>query len=132
MRVWRTGVVALLVIGLSTSAFAGDLGASIAKAVEQEAQRAQPERTSQTLIWTGSAMFVGGMVVGIYGFVKGSNGEFSQFGEADATNPKLGTAGLITAFAGGVLMFLGSHKSTKAPDVTIGAGQVKVFKQISW
>src|SRR5437879_2562514 len=107
MRAWRTGMVALLVIGLSTSAFASDLGTSIAGAVEQQAQNAPPARRSQTLIWTGSAMFVGGMVVGLYGFVKNENGEFSQFGEADATNPKLGTAGLITAFAGGVLMFLG-------------------------
>ena len=45
-------------------------------------------------------MFVGGMAVGLYAFLNNKNGEFPEFGEAEATNKPLGTAGLVTAFAG--------------------------------
>ena len=135
MRGLQTGIAALLIIGLATSAFAGDLQQSIAKAAEQQQQqeeRASSRGTSKPLVWLGSALFVGGMAVGLYSFINNKNGGFSEFGEANAVNKKLGAAGLATAFVGGTLIFLGSHRASHSPSVTIGAGQVKVLKQLSW
>jgi hypothetical protein len=133
MRALRTAVAALLVLGLATSAFAGDLQQSIANAAQQPSPppRTPSKGPSKALVWTGAAMFVGGMTFGLYSFINNTNGGFAEFGEANAVNKKAGTAGLATAFGGGVLMFLGSHRSN-SPSVTIGAGGVKVSKQISW
>jgi hypothetical protein len=135
MRALRTGIVALMAIGLATSGFAGDLQQSIAKAAQQpqQQQRASSNRdSSKPLVWAGTALFVGGMAVGLYSFINNQNGQFAEFGEADAVNKSLGAAGLSAAFAGGVLIFLGSHHAKRSPSVTVGAGQVKVFQQISW
>jgi hypothetical protein len=132
MRVLRTGIVALVVIGLATSAFAGDLQQSIAKAAQtQQPERAPSKGTSKPLVWAGSALFVGGMAVGLTAFIKNQNGKFAEFGEANAVNKKLGAAGLATAFGGGVLMFLGSHQKS-SPSVTVGNGRVGVSKHVSW
>ena len=133
MRVLRTVIVALIVIGLATSAFAGDLQQSVANAAQQPPppQRAPSKDTSKALVWTGAALFVGGMAFGLYSFINNTNGGFAEFGEANAVNKKAGTAGLATAFGGGVLIFLGSHRSS-SPSVTVGPGQVRVSKQISW
>jgi hypothetical protein len=135
MRVLRTGIVALVVIGLATSAFAGDLQQSIARAAQQQRQqqeeRAPSKGASKPLMWAGAALFVGGMAVGLTAFINNQNGEFSEFGEANAVNKKLGAAGLATAFGGGVLMFLGSRQPN-SPSVTVGIGRVSVSKQVSW
>jgi uncharacterized membrane-anchored protein len=136
MRVLRTGIVALVVIGLATSAFAGDLHESIAKAAQtqqppQQQERAPSKSKSKVLMWSGAALFVGGMAVGLTAFINNENGEFAEFGEANAVNKELGTVGLVTAFGGGVLMFLGSRQSN-SPSVTVGAGKLKVSKRISW
>jgi hypothetical protein len=134
MRALRTAVVALLVLGLTTSAFAGDLQQSVANAAQQQPSpppRTSSKDTSKALVWTGAALFIGGMTFGLYSFINNKNGGFAEFGEANAVNKKAGAAGLATAFGGGVLIFLGSHRSN-SPSVTIGAGGVKVSKQISW
>ncbi|MBI3490268.1 MAG: hypothetical protein HY047_00465 [Acidobacteria bacterium] len=135
MRTLRTTVVALLVFvlsGLGTSALAADLTESIAKAA-QGAQTPPPQTGgSKAVVWTGTAMFVGGMTVGLFSFIKNENGSFSEFGEADATRRRLGAAGLSAAFAGGVLIFLGSHQMKHSPSVAVGAGQVTVSKRVSW
>ena len=133
MRALRMAVAALLVLGLTTSAFAGDLQQSVANAAQQPSPppRTPSKGPSKALVWTGAALFVGGMTFGLYSFINNTNGGFAEFGEANAVNKKAGTAGLATAFGGGVLMFLGSHRSN-SPAVTIGAGGVKVSKQISW
>ena len=133
MRALRTGIVALIVIGLATSAFAGDLQQSIARAAEQQSQGRAPSTSTsrKPLVWVGSALFVGGMTLGLYSFINNKNGGFAEFGEADAVNKKVGAAGLATAFGGGLLIFLGSHHPN-APSVTVGAGRVGVSKQISW
>ena len=136
MRVLRTGIVALVVFGLATSAFAGDLQQSIAKAAQtqqppQQQERTPSKSTSKALMWTGAALFVGGMVVGLTAFINNENGEFAEFGEANAVNKQLGAAGLATAFGGGVLMFLGSRQAN-SPSVTVGPGKVKVSKRVSW
>jgi hypothetical protein len=121
------------VIGLATSAFAGDLQQSVANAAQQPppTQRAPSKDTSKALVWTGAALFVGGMTFGLYSFINNKNGSFSEFGEANAVNKKLGTVGLATAFGGGVLMFLGSHRSN-SPSVTVAPGRMSVSKHVSW
>jgi hypothetical protein len=132
MRVLRTGIVALVVIGLATSAFAGDLQQSIARAAQQPPPATAPSKSaSKPLMWAGAALFVTGMTVGLTAFIKNQNGQFAEFGEANAVNKKLGTAGLATAFGGGVLMFLGSRRAN-SPSVTVGVGRVSVSKQVSW
>jgi len=132
MRALRTMIAALLVLGLSTSGFAGDLEKSLAKAAEQADTSSQKTAGSKAAVWAGAALFVGGMTVGLTSFINNKNGQFSEFGEANAVNKKLGAAGLSAAFAGGVLIFLGSRQAKRAPSVTVGAGQVTVFKQVSW
>jgi len=136
MRVLRTGVLALLISGLATTAFAGDLQQSIAKAAQtqqppQQQPRAPSKSKSKALMWTGAALFVGGMAIGLTAFINNENGEFAEFGEANAVNKELGTVGLATAFGGGVLMFLGSRPSN-SPSVTAGVGRVGVSKKVSW
>jgi hypothetical protein len=137
MRSLRTGLIAWLAFGVATQAFAGDLQQSIAKAAEQQPQqqeeRAPARSSNKPLVWTGAALFVTGMTVGLFSFINNQNGTYSEFGEANAVNKPVGAAGLGMAFAGGTLMFLGSHRAAKrAPSVTIGAGHVQVSKQISW
>ena len=132
MRALRTAVAALLVLGLTTSAFAGDLAKSIAKAAQQEATRPQKSGGSKALVAAGAGLFVGGMAVGLYAFMNNTNGEFAEFGEANAVKKKIGAAGVGAAFAGGMLIFLGHNRATHSPSVTVGAGQVTVSKHISW
>ena len=136
MRVLRTGTVALVLIGLTSSAFAGDLQQSIAKAAQtqqppQQQQKAPSKSKSKALMWTGAGLFVGGMIVGLTAFINNENGEFAEFGEANAVNKELGTVGLATAFGGGVLMFLGSRPSNSS-SATAGIGRVGVSKKVSW
>lgn len=133
MRAVRTAVAALLIFALATAAFAGDLRQSIDKAAQQPQERTPSKSTySKPLVWTGAALFVGGMTFGLYSFINNTNGGFSEFGEANAVNKKAGTVGLATAFGGGVLMFLGSHKSSKSPSVSVAGGRVSVSKRVSW
>jgi hypothetical protein len=132
MKPFGPAVAALLVLGLTTSAFAGDLEKSIAKAAQQEQTQAQNRGGSKALVAAGTGLFVGGMAVGLYAFMNNTNGEFPEFGEANAVNKKLGAAGVSAAFAGGMLIFLGRHRAAGSPSVTVGAGQLKVFKRISW
>ena len=42
-------------------------------------------------MWSGTAMFAGGMSYGLYEFINNENGSYSEFGEAAATNKKGGT-----------------------------------------
>jgi hypothetical protein len=132
MRALRAAVAALLVLGMTTSAFAGDLEKSIAKAAQQEETRSQKKGGSKALVAAGSGVFVAGMAVGLYAFINNKNGEFAEFGEANAVNKKLGAAGLSAAFAGGLLIFLGRDRAKRSPSVTVGPGQVAVSKRISW
>jgi hypothetical protein len=131
MRNLRTVVAAILIAGLSTSAFAGDLEKSLAKAAQQEETRSQKNGGSTALMAAGAGLFVGGMAVGLYAFINNKNGQFAEFGEANAVNKKLGAASVGAAFAGGMLIFLG-RRARHTPSVTIGPGQVTMSKRISW
>lgn len=132
MKALRTAVAALLVLGLTTSTFAGDLEKSIAKAAQQEATRSQKNGDSKAIVAAGAALFIGGMAVGLYAFMNNTNGEFAEFGEANAVKKKFGAAGVGAAFAGGMLIFLGHNRAKPLPSVTVGAGQVTLSKHISW
>jgi hypothetical protein len=131
MKLLRLFTIWLLIGGLSMPAFAGDLRESAAKAAE-EAAKTQSQERSKALTWTGASLFVGGMAVGLYGFLNNKNGEFPEFGEAEATNKPLGTIGLVTAFVGGTLMFLGSPRSSRVPSVTVEPVKVTVTKKLTW
>jgi hypothetical protein len=132
MNTLRTAIAGILILGLSTSAFAGDLEKSIAKAAQQEETRSRKSGGGKVLVYTGAGMFIGGMTVGLLAFMNNTNGEFAEFGEANAVNKKLGAAGLLTAFGGGLLVYLGHERTKGAPSVTVAPGQVKVSKQLSW
>ena len=140
MRILRIGTAVLVVVSLAVSASAGDLQQSIAKAVQQtrqqEEEKSRPKSYSKPLVWGGTALFVTGMTVGLFAFIDNENGDFAEFGEANAVNKPLGAAGLATAFVGGTMMFLGSHRGAKAakraPSVTFGAGHVGVMQHVSW
>ena len=131
MKTLRTTVAWLVILGLSTSAFAGDLRSSAEKAAaEQEQSSNKP--MPKAYLWTGTALFVGGMTVGIYAFLKNRNGDIPRFDEATATNKPLGAAGLGLAFLGGTILFLGERQSRRAPSITVSPGGVSVTKRLTW
>ena len=132
MRTLRIIVAWFVIAGLSTSAFAGDLQTSIARAAQQQAQSGGSQPIPRTYLWTGSALFVGGMTVGIYAFLHNRNGAIPTFDEATATNKPLGAAGLGMAFVGGTVLFLGARHARQAPTLTFGPGKATVSKQVSW
>jgi len=132
MKTLRTAIATVLILGLSTSAFAGDLAKSIAKAAQQEETRTQKSGSSKALVYTGAGLFIGGMTVGLLAFMNNTNGKFAEFGEANAVDKKLGAAGLLTAFGGGVLVYLGHERGKRMAAVTVAPGQMKISKQISW
>lgn len=133
MNLLRTVTIWVLIAGLSTPAAADTLRDSIAKAAREEA-RAQSNGPSKALTWTGATLFVGGMAVGLYAFLNNKNGEFPEFGEAEATNKPLGAAGLVTAFAGGTLLFLNSRRGSpsRGPNVTVGPERLTVTTKLTW
>ena len=131
MRTLRIIVVWLVIVGLSTSAFAGDLQTSVAKAAQQQASSGG-KPIPKGYLWAGSALFVGGMTVGIYAFLHNRNGDIPRFNEATATNKQLGAAGLGLAFAGGAILFLGSRDAKQSPTLTFGPDKVTVSKQLTW
>lgn len=79
----------------------------------------------------GAALFVGGMTYGLYQFINNSNGSYSEFGEAAATNKSAGALGLSVAFAGGVMMLVGHH-AKQMPSLTFGAKRVGLAKKVTW
>jgi hypothetical protein len=146
MKILKIAIVSWLVFGLAAPALAGpqgtgpsprkDVGSSfssgvIARAVQQTAPPQERGPIPKQYLWPGAALFVGGMALAFNGFLNNKNGKFPEPGEATATNKKLGAAGLVTAFAGGTLLFLGT-KARSAPSITFGPGRLTVSKQLSW
>jgi hypothetical protein len=136
MTLFRTIGVTMLAVAISTSAVAGDLRKSINRAVEQQEQpqnpRGQPNPIPKPYLWAGTAMFVGGMAVGLYAFMHDKNGQFPGTDEYYATNRGLGAAGLLTAFGGGAALFIGKHQANKSTTFTVNRGGVTVSKRLSW
>ena len=135
MNIARVGFVAALVVGLASPSFGGDLRESVAKAAQQQPVPAPPSASggSKGLVWTGGLMFAGGMAVGLFAFINNQNGEFTEFGEkgeANAVNKPLGAAGISVAFAGGLMMYAGSHRAQRLPTVVVNRGGVRMVKRL--
>src|SRR5262245_39221745 len=136
MRLLRIVITWLLVIGIGAPALAGDLRKSIENAAAAQAAQPQEQAPSRPMpkayLWIGSALFIGGMSLGIYGFLNNRNGSFPEPDEANAVNKNLGVAGLITAFGGGALLAIGAHRARNAPSITLAPKRLSVSKQITW
>jgi hypothetical protein len=135
MRIIRIALVAALTLCVAGGALAGDLKDTADKAAASGDQTETTGRTSsRARVETvgGLALFAAGMTAGLYAFINNKNGKFSEFGEAAATNKKLGAAGISLAFGGGMMMFLGTHASKHLPSLTFGKGSVGMAKQITW
>jgi hypothetical protein len=135
MRIIRIALVAAVTLAVAGSALAGDLKDSTDKAAAtgEQAETTGPTKGkahAETI--GGLAVFAAGMTTGLYAFINNKNGKFSEFGEAAATNKKLGAAGISLAFGGGMMMFLGTHASKHLPAVTFAKGTVGVAKQVTW
>lgn len=134
MRLIRIAIVMMIIGGITLPAAAAGLLESGAKAVEAQAEAGSPIASSAApaLKWTGRGLFIGGMAVGLYGFINDKNGKYSEFGEASSSNKHLGAAGLSAAFAGGVLMLLGTHSRSSMPSVTAAPGGLSISKNVTW
>ena len=125
MKIARTIVAGMLALSVASSVFAQQVPPPQAPAV--------PSPAGKTLVYSGAAVFAGGMGLALYGFIRAGNGEFSRFGEATSRNKQLGAAGIAAAFAGGTMMFLGSRASRYAPSsVTVSRSGLAVEKQVTW
>jgi hypothetical protein len=132
-HITRVGLAALLSLSLSATTWAGPIAESAAKAATAAAA-AQPGRstTGSVLTWVGTSLFVGGLAVGLYSFINNKNGEFTEFGEAEASNNSAGIAGLAAAAAGGALIILGSKKGGASASMRLGANGVTVSRSVTW
>jgi hypothetical protein len=131
MRTVRIVVTWILIASVSTPALAGDLRSSVAKAAAQQAESSE-KPIPKGYLWAGSALFVGGMTVGIYAFLNNKNGSVPGLDECCATNKPLGAAGLGMAFAGGAILFLGHRQANKSASLTFGPGRMTLSKQVTW
>jgi len=131
MRTARIAVTWILIACVSAPAVAGDLRSSVAKAAEQQAE-SSAKPIPKGYLWGGSALFVGGMAVGIYAFLHNKNGSVPGLDECCATNKPLGAAGLGVAFAGGTILFLGQRQANKSASLTFGPGKMTLSKRVTW
>jgi hypothetical protein len=133
----KVALVTLLVLGVSTSSFAGDLQSAISNASQVASNAAAQAGTDDAPIpkgylTVGAGLFVAGMALAVNGFLNNRNGDFPEFGEATSTNVKMGAAGLAAAFAGGAVLFLGKHRASRSPSITFGGKRVTVTQRVSW
>lgn len=131
MRLARLVIVLLTILGLSTASFAGDLQESIAKAAQQQAQ-APPPKIDKAYLWPGAALFVAGMSMTVYGFLRTSGGEFVSGSVSQESKTELGGAGLAVAGLGGAILFVGSQHAKHAPSVSFGPNRVAISKRVTW
>ncbi len=130
MRLARPLIASLIIFGLSTSSFAGDLQQSISNAAQQQAQA--PAKMDKAYLVSGAALFVAGMSMVVYGFLHTNGGEFVSGQVSKESKTEVGGAGLAVAGAGGAILFLGSQRAKHAPSITFGRDHVTVTKQIAW
>ena len=139
MKIFRIGIAAVLTLTVSGApVLAGELRDSVAAAATAAAKtdsQETPMKSSggahKAMLWSGSALFAGGMAYGLFEFINNKNGSYSEFGEAAATNKKAGAAGLSVAFAGGAMMLLSKHGKSM-PSLTFGAKTIGLAKKVSW
>jgi hypothetical protein len=122
----------MLVFGVATTGLAQTTSAQQTTPAQTGSQ-SLPSPAGKTLIYSGAAVFAGGVATALYGFIRVGNGEFSTFGEATSRNKPLGAAGIAAAFAGGTMMFLGSRAQRYAPSaVSLDRKGIAVEKTITW
>jgi len=136
MKILQVITVWLAIVGIGSSASAGDLLESVAKAVEKEEQTTRPAADQRPMprvyLWSGAALFAGGMAVAMSGFLNNRNGEFPEFGEADSTNIAMGAAGLAAAVGGGMVLFLGKKRVGRVSSVVAVPGRVSAAAKFVW
>jgi len=131
MKLARPLLAAAVILGVSTSGFAGDLRDSIDKAAQQPEQ-ASSRKIDSGYVIPGAALFVAGMSMAVYGFLHTSGGEFVSGSVSKESKTGLGAAGLAVAGAGGAILFLGSQHAKRAPSVSIGPNRLAVNKRVTW
>ena len=131
MRLARSFIVSLAVLGVSTASFAGDLQGSIAKAAQQQ-QPSQRSKIDSQYLWPGTGLVVAGMSMAVYGFLHTSGGDFVSGQVSKESKTGLGAAGLGIAAVGGGILYFGSQRASRAPSITVGPGRLTVAKRVSW
>jgi hypothetical protein len=131
MKLARPLLASVVMIGMSTSGFAGDLQESIARAAQRQEQ-AQPSKIEAGYLIPGATLFVAGMSMALYGFLHTSGGEFVSGSVSKESKTGLGAAGLAIAGAGGAILFFGAQHAKQAPSVTIGPNRFAVNKRVTW
>jgi hypothetical protein len=132
MNLARPLVASLMILGLSTAGFAGDLRDSIANAAAQQEKEQAPPKIPKPYLVPGAALFVVGLSVAIYGFLHTSGGEFVSGQVSKESKTEVGAAGLAIAGAGGAILFYGAHHAKQAPALTVGPRGFAVSKRIAW
>ena len=128
MEILRIGTVWLMVLGATTSAVAGDLQKSIAKAVQQQSPQVEtPPAPAKGYAVVGGALLIGGVIAAAYGFLHTTS--FEQWQPAHVAVGAVGLGGVI---AGGLILLNGQQRSTRSPSVTVGPHGVAVSKRLSW
>jgi hypothetical protein len=132
MKLARPLIASLMILGLSTASFAGDLQESIARAAREQATSPSGPRVGKSYLVPGASLFVAGMSMAVYGFLHTSGGEFTSGEVSKESKTGLGAAGLAIAGAGGAILFLGAERAKHAPSITIAPDRVSVTKRIKW
>jgi len=134
MRRLRILIASTAILAMGTSSFAGDFQDSVAKAARDAAGQQTDERSGNRnpYLWPGTALFVAGMSMAVYGFLHTNGGEFVAGEVSKESKTGLGGAGLAIAAAGGALLYFGSQRARNAPSITVGRGRLTVAKQVSW
>jgi hypothetical protein len=131
MKLLRIVAASLLVVTMSTSAFAEDFSSSIAKAIQDQIRENDRAPRQKGYLWGGAGLVAVGLTTAIYGFMHDAT-DYPVAGEATASNNTLGFSGLAVAAGGGLLLFLGQRQPRGAPSLTLGPGRMTISKQLSW
>jgi hypothetical protein len=131
MRLARPLIAWLMIVGLSSTSFAGDLHESISRAAAQQAQ-APTSKIDKAYLLPGVALFGAGLAMATYGFLHTSGGEFVSGQVSKESKTELGGVGLAVAGAGGAILYLGTRRAKQAPSVTITPRLITVSKRIAW
>jgi hypothetical protein len=132
MRLARPLIASVIVLGLSTASFAGDLQDSIARAAQQQAQSPSAPKMDKAYVVPGAALFVAGMSMAVYGFLHTSGGEFVSGEVSKESKTGLGAAGLALAGVGGGILFLGAERARHAPSISVAPDRFTVTKRVAW
>jgi hypothetical protein len=127
----RALVASLLVLGVGTASFAGDLAESIAKAAQQPAQ-VERTKIDNAYLWPGAALFVAGMTMTIYGFLHTNGSDFVSGQVSKESKTTLGGAGLAVAGLGGAILYVGAEKAKHSTTIAIAPGRVALANRWSW